>query len=41
VKEATEIVVKITGDPSQAKCTWVILTEAAVGGAVVVSWHMK
>ena len=28
VKEATEIVVKISGDPSQANRTWVLLTEA-------------
>ena len=32
VKEATEIVVKICGDPSQAARTWVLLTEAAEGG---------
>ena len=32
VKEVTEIVVKITGDPSQAGRTWVILSEAAEGG---------
>ena len=32
VKEATEIVVAITGDPTQASRTWVILTEAAEGG---------
>lgn len=32
VKEATEIVVKISGDPSQAGRTWVLLTEAAEGG---------
>jgi len=32
VKEATEIVVKISGDPGQAARTWVLLTEAAEGG---------
>jgi phenylpyruvate tautomerase PptA (4-oxalocrotonate tautomerase family) len=32
VKEATEIVARISGDPSQAGRTWVILTEAAEGG---------
>src|SRR6476620_11597753 len=32
VKEATEIVTKISGDPSQAARTWVLLTEAAEGG---------
>jgi phenylpyruvate tautomerase PptA (4-oxalocrotonate tautomerase family) len=32
VKEVTEIVAKISGDPSQASRTWVILTEAAEGG---------
>lgn len=32
VKEATEIVVKISGDPSQAGRTWVLLTEATEGG---------
>ena len=32
VKEATEIVAKISGDPTQASRTWVILTEAAEGG---------
>jgi phenylpyruvate tautomerase PptA (4-oxalocrotonate tautomerase family) len=32
VKEMTEIVAKISGDPSQAGRTWVILTEAAEGG---------
>ena len=32
VKEATEIVAKISGDPSQAGRTWVLLTEAAEGG---------
>ena len=32
VKEATEIVAKISGDPSQAHRTWVLLTEAAEGG---------
>ncbi|HXL72408.1 MAG TPA: hypothetical protein VN963_02175 [bacterium] len=32
VKEMTDIVTKISGDPSQAGRTWVILTEAAEGG---------
>lgn len=32
VKEATEIVTRISGDPSQAQRTWVILSEAAEGG---------
>ncbi|RKP51477.1 hypothetical protein D7Z26_16950 [Cohnella endophytica] len=32
VKEATEIVAKISNDPSQAGRTWVLLTEAAEGG---------
>jgi phenylpyruvate tautomerase PptA (4-oxalocrotonate tautomerase family) len=32
VKEATEIVARISGDPTQASRTWVILTEAAEGG---------
>jgi phenylpyruvate tautomerase PptA (4-oxalocrotonate tautomerase family) len=32
VKEATEIIAKISGDPSQAGRTWVILSEAAEGG---------
>jgi phenylpyruvate tautomerase PptA (4-oxalocrotonate tautomerase family) len=32
VKEATEIVAKICGDPTQAGRTWVLLTEAAEGG---------
>src|SRR5436309_5890590 len=32
VKEVTEIVTKISGDPTQASRTWVILTEAAEGG---------
>lgn len=32
VKEATEIVARISGDPSLAGRTWVILTEAAEGG---------
>ncbi len=31
-KEATEIVTRISGDPTQAQRTWVILTEAAEGG---------
>ncbi len=32
VKEATEIVTRISGDASQAGRTWVLLTEAAEGG---------
>jgi phenylpyruvate tautomerase PptA (4-oxalocrotonate tautomerase family) len=32
VKEVTEIVAKISGDPTQASRTWVLLTEAAEGG---------
>ncbi len=32
VKEITEIVTRISGDPNQASRTWVILTEAAEGG---------
>lgn len=32
VKEATEIVAALSGDPTQAGRTWVILTEAAEGG---------
>ena len=32
VKEVTEIVTKVSGDPTQAGRTWVILTEAAEGG---------
>jgi phenylpyruvate tautomerase PptA (4-oxalocrotonate tautomerase family) len=32
VKETTEIVTRISGDPSQAQRTWVILSEAAEGG---------
>src|SRR5260370_15568700 len=32
VKEITEIITKISGDPTQATRTWVILTEAAEGG---------
>jgi phenylpyruvate tautomerase PptA (4-oxalocrotonate tautomerase family) len=32
VAEATEIVTGISGDPSQAARTWVVLTEAAEGG---------
>jgi phenylpyruvate tautomerase PptA (4-oxalocrotonate tautomerase family) len=32
VKEATQIVAKIAGDPTQAARTWVLLTEAAEGG---------
>jgi phenylpyruvate tautomerase PptA (4-oxalocrotonate tautomerase family) len=32
VSEATEIVARVSGDPSQAGRTWVLLTEAAEGG---------
>jgi phenylpyruvate tautomerase PptA (4-oxalocrotonate tautomerase family) len=32
VEEATQIVARVSGDPSQAARTWVILTEAAEGG---------
>jgi len=32
VREITEIVAKISGDPSQAGRTWVLLAEAAEGG---------
>ena len=32
VAEATAIVAKIAGDPTQAGRTWVLLTEAAEGG---------
>jgi phenylpyruvate tautomerase PptA (4-oxalocrotonate tautomerase family) len=32
VAEATQIVARISGDPSQARRTWVLLTEAAEGG---------
>ncbi len=32
VREITEIVTKVAGDPSQAQRTWVLLTEAAEGG---------
>ena len=32
VAEVTEIVARISGDPSQAGRTWVLLTEAAEGG---------
>jgi phenylpyruvate tautomerase PptA (4-oxalocrotonate tautomerase family) len=32
VKDVTEIVTRISGDPSQATRTWVLLTEAAEGG---------
>jgi phenylpyruvate tautomerase PptA (4-oxalocrotonate tautomerase family) len=32
VRDATEIVARIAGDPSQAVRTWVLLTEAAEGG---------
>src|SRR6202521_4007860 len=32
VKEVTEIVTQVSGDPTQAGRTWVLLTEAAEGG---------
>jgi phenylpyruvate tautomerase PptA (4-oxalocrotonate tautomerase family) len=32
VKEVTDIVTRISGDPTQAGRTWVLLTEAAEGG---------
>lgn len=32
IKEATEIVTRISGDPTQSARTWVLLTEAAEGG---------
>ena len=32
VKEITEIVTKVSGDPTQAGRTWVLLTEATEGG---------
>ncbi len=32
VREITDIVTKISGDPTQASRTWVLLTEAAEGG---------
>jgi len=32
VKEITEIVTRISGDPTQSSRTWVLLTEAAEGG---------
>jgi phenylpyruvate tautomerase PptA (4-oxalocrotonate tautomerase family) len=32
VKEVTEIIAKLSGDPAQASRTWVLLTEAAEGG---------
>jgi phenylpyruvate tautomerase PptA (4-oxalocrotonate tautomerase family) len=32
VKEATEIVAKVSGDPTLAARTWVLLTEASEGG---------
>ena len=32
VKEATEIVAKLSGDPTQPTRTWVLLTEAVEGG---------
>src|SRR5207245_9935132 len=35
VKEITELIAKISGDPTQASRTWEILTEAAEGGWVL------
>jgi phenylpyruvate tautomerase PptA (4-oxalocrotonate tautomerase family) len=32
VKEITELLADVCGDPSQAERTWVLLTEAAEGG---------
>jgi phenylpyruvate tautomerase PptA (4-oxalocrotonate tautomerase family) len=32
VADATAIIVELTGDPTQAQRTWVLLTEAAEGG---------
>ena len=32
VAEATQIIAKIAGDPTQGARTWVLLTEAAEGG---------
>jgi len=32
VEDATAIVARISGDPTQATRTWVLLTEAAEGG---------
>jgi phenylpyruvate tautomerase PptA (4-oxalocrotonate tautomerase family) len=32
VREITEIVTQVSGDPTQAQRTWVLLTEAAEGG---------
>jgi phenylpyruvate tautomerase PptA (4-oxalocrotonate tautomerase family) len=32
IREATDIVVRLAGDPTQATRTWVLLTEAAPGG---------
>jgi phenylpyruvate tautomerase PptA (4-oxalocrotonate tautomerase family) len=32
VTEATEIVAKVAGDPSQAQRTWILLTEGVEGG---------
>lgn len=32
VKEMTDIVATLSGDPSQKACTWVLLSEAAEGG---------
>ena len=32
VKEITDLIVKHTGDPTQAERTWVLLSEAAEGG---------
>ena len=31
-EEVTEAVAKVSGDPTQAGLTWVLLTEAAEGG---------
>jgi len=36
VKEVTEIVTRISGDPTQATRTWVLLTEATEGGWGIV-----
>jgi phenylpyruvate tautomerase PptA (4-oxalocrotonate tautomerase family) len=36
VAEATEIIAKIAGDPTQGARTWVLLTEAAQGGWGIV-----
>jgi phenylpyruvate tautomerase PptA (4-oxalocrotonate tautomerase family) len=40
VKEATEVVASITGDPAQAGRTWVLLTEAAEGGWGVAGYAL-